>query len=449
LTATASLTISDVDEGEAKFNTAVTSASGNLGGLSITESGSYTYTVANAAVQSLAANQTKLDSFSVKSYDDTAIQAIIATINGINDAPTVANAIADKNSPEDSPFSFTIPANTFADVDLGDSLTYGATLANGSALPSWLGFSGTTLSGTPPVNFNGTVSLKVTATDTANASVSDTFDLTVTPVNDAPVANPDSITAALNTAVIIPVSTLLANDTDVDTPHASLGITEVSGATHGIAVLNNNYVTFTPTNGYSGNGSFNYTLSDGNLTSNGLVNIAVGTSLCGGNGDDLLEGTPGNDYLCGGNGKDTLNGYGGDDTLVGGNGKDILNGGDGNDILFGDESDDGGNGKDILNGGAGNDTLDGGNGADDLRGGTGNDILTGGNGPDTFILAPLEGHDTINDYVDNVDKIGLAGGISFSNLAFSGHDILYGSEILATLTGINTTTLTASDFVTI
>jgi Ca2+-binding RTX toxin-like protein len=163
----------------------------------------------------------------------------------------------------------------------------------------------------------------------------------------------------------------------------------------------------------------------------------------------LLEGTHGNDYLSGGNGKDTLNGYGGDDTLVGGNGADILNGGNGNDLLQGDESDLGGNGKDILNGGAGNDTLNGGNGADDLRGDIGNDILIGGSGPDTFILAPGEGHDTINDYADNVDKIGLAGGISFSNLAFSGNDILYGSEILATLTGINTTTLTASDFVMI
>jgi hypothetical protein len=43
-----------------------------------------------------------------------------------------------------------------------------------------------TFSGTPPLNFNGAIDLKVTASDGA-VSVSDTFRLTITPVNDAPV----------------------------------------------------------------------------------------------------------------------------------------------------------------------------------------------------------------------------------------------------------------------
>jgi VCBS repeat-containing protein len=327
------------------------------------------------------------------------------------------------------------------------------------------------LSGTPPLNFNGTVSLKVTATDTANASVSDTFDLTVTPVNDAPTANNDNNITNEDTAVN---GNVLTNDSDIDTSDI-LSVSAVNGNSSAVgnqitlasgALLtlgSNGAYTYNPNGqfetlcaGDSATDSFNYTISDGNggfstatvtLTINGAND--PGITLNGGNGDDLLEGTHGNDYLSGGNGKDTLNGYCGDDTLIGGNGADILNGGNGNDLLQGDESDLGGNGKDILNGGAGNDTLNGGNGADDLRGDIGNDILIGGSGPDTFILAPGEGHDTINDYADNVDKIGLAGGISFSNLAFSGNDILYGSEILATLTGINTTTLTASDFVMI
>ncbi|SVC76169.1 uncharacterized protein METZ01_LOCUS329023, partial [marine metagenome] len=52
---------------------------------------------------------------------------------------------------EDSALSFTIPADTFNDVDVGDSLTYTATLSDGSALPSWLSFnpSTQTFSGTP------------------------------------------------------------------------------------------------------------------------------------------------------------------------------------------------------------------------------------------------------------------------------------------------------------
>ena len=54
-------------------------------------------------------------------------------------------------------------------------------------LPGWLGFdAGTrTFSGTPPQHFNGTISLKVTASD-GSESASDIFDLVIDPVNDAP-----------------------------------------------------------------------------------------------------------------------------------------------------------------------------------------------------------------------------------------------------------------------
>jgi hypothetical protein len=275
------------------------------------------------------------------------------------------------------------------------------------------------------------------------------------PANLPPVAVDDSATTAKNTAVSIQVNILLANDTDPDSN--PLSITGVSNATNGTAVLNNNgtasntaddFIVFTPTTGFSGNGSFNYTLSDGSLTDTGNVTVAVGTNLSGGNGDDLLNGTAGNDNLSGGNGQDTLNGDAGNDTLAGGNGGDILNGGDGNDLLQGDDSDYSTNGKDILNGGAGNDILNGGNGKDDLTGGTGNDILTGGSGSDTFIFAPLDGTDTITDFNDGLDYIGLSGGLSFGQLSFSGSNIIVTStnKILATLTGINTTTLTSADF---
>ena len=68
------------------------------------------------------------------------------------------------------------------------SLTYKATLASGAALPGWLSFDAATrtFSGTPPQNFNGSLDIKVTASD-GSLSDSDTFTLTVTPVNDAPV----------------------------------------------------------------------------------------------------------------------------------------------------------------------------------------------------------------------------------------------------------------------
>ena len=108
-------------------------------------------------------------------------------VTAVNDAPVVANAIHDQSSPEHALWSFQVPANAFSDVD-NATLTYTATLGSDAALPSWLSFNAATgtFSGTPPQNFNGQIDLKVTASD-GSLSVSDTFALNVTPVNDAPV----------------------------------------------------------------------------------------------------------------------------------------------------------------------------------------------------------------------------------------------------------------------
>ncbi|WP_392531694.1 Ig-like domain-containing protein [Nostoc sp. C117] len=282
--------------------------------------------------------------------------------------------------------------------------------------------------------------------------------LTINGVNDAPVGVNDSVITAFNTAVSIQTSTLLANDTDVDS--TGLSITAVSGVTHGTAVLNNNgtasntaddFVIFTPTSGFSGNASFNYTLNDGSLTGTASVTVAVGRDIDGTNQADNLVGTNGNDNIEGGNGNDTINGGAGNDTIEGGNGNDLLygdgfmNGGSGNDYL------EGGNGNDTLYGGAGVDHLYGGNGNDLLYGGAGSDILTGNNGNDIFAFAAGEGTDTITDFSKGSDLIGLYNSLSFGQLSFSSSNILVTStnEILATLTGINTTTLTAANFVTL
>lgn len=105
-----------------------------------------------------------------------------------NAAPTVAHPITDKSATEDVAFTFTVPSNTFADADSGDTLSYAATRADGSALPSWLSFNANsrTFAGTPGNADPGEINLKVTATDRAGASVSSAFKLTVANVNDAP-----------------------------------------------------------------------------------------------------------------------------------------------------------------------------------------------------------------------------------------------------------------------
>ncbi len=113
-------------------------------------------------------------------------------IANTNDAPTVANPIPNQNATEDSAFNFTFAANTFADQDVGNLLTYTAQLANGGALPSWLSFDAATrtFSGTPTNAFVGTVSIDVIASDGNGGTVTDTFNIVVTNTNDAPtVAN--------------------------------------------------------------------------------------------------------------------------------------------------------------------------------------------------------------------------------------------------------------------
>ncbi|MBD2518828.1 cadherin-like domain-containing protein [Nostoc sp. FACHB-973] len=588
LTATGSLTVTDVDTNESVFNTTVTSAIGNLGSLSITSAGAYSYSVANSAVQFLGAGQTKAETFTVTSIDGTATQNIVVTINGVNDAP-----IANNNSgigfstDEDNAFTTANVLSNDTDVDSSDVLTVtnlnttgtlGLVTNNGNGTFSYnpnrafeslnngqtatdsftytvSDGKGGTSTATVTVNIAGVTDVPITiqaesltnitgyriennaiaeggsmltlingsdnevgtATFTFNGPsglynlIIGTFDendgqstftltqqgnavgsillnqdfnanapsqntkverllgsnLTITNGNSftitgfenqgeaarldfirfvpvglagTPVAVNDSATTAFNTAVSIPVSTLLANDTDPNGD--SLSITSVSGVANGNAILNNNgtpsntaddFVLFTPITGFTGNGSFNYTLSDGSLTATATVTVAVGGNIVGGTGNDSIIGAAGNDSISGGNGNDTING---------GAGNDIINGGNGNDILYGDG---------FMNGGTGNDTLLGGNGNDILYGGLGSDILTGDNGNDTFAFAAGDGTDTITDFGKGSDLIGLYNGLSFGQLSFSGSNILVTStnEILATLTGINTTTLTAANFVTL
>ena len=123
--------------------------------------------------------------------------AYTMTINvtAVNDAPTVATAIPDQPATAGTAFSYAFPANTFSDADIGDTLTYAATKADGATLPAWLSFAaGTrTFSGTPQAADVGTVAVKVTASDGNGGSVSDTFDITVSAAGDT---TPPTLTSA-------------------------------------------------------------------------------------------------------------------------------------------------------------------------------------------------------------------------------------------------------------
>ena len=162
------------------------------------------------------------------------------TITNTNDAPTVANAIPDQAATEDSAFSYQFNSNVFADVDAGDSLTYTANLSDGSALPSWLTFDADTrtFSGTP-LNANvGAIDVKVTATDSGNDSISDTFNLTVANTNDAPTGSLSISGTATQGQVITAVSTLADAD--------GIGDLAYQWSEDGVAISGATSSTFTP-----------------------------------------------------------------------------------------------------------------------------------------------------------------------------------------------------------
>jgi hypothetical protein len=118
-----------------------------------------------------------------------ALRQLLVSIGAVNDAPSLADGVADVTLAEEAGFNFAISAGAFADVD-GDALTIAVTLANSDPLPDWMQFDGAVLSGAPPADFNGELTLRATASD-GQASVSDDFVLRVTAVNDAPyVAHP-------------------------------------------------------------------------------------------------------------------------------------------------------------------------------------------------------------------------------------------------------------------
>ncbi|MFZ6042245.1 VCBS domain-containing protein [Vibrio natriegens] len=189
LEANGQLTVQDVDSGEAAFPpiTDVTSDSG-YGHFSLSADGQWQYHADNnqPAIQQLAAGEPLTDSITVTSVDGTT-HTISVTIAGTNDAPIVAHSVASQQIDEDSAFQFTLPTDTFGDIDHGDTLT----LSTGS-LPTWLHFDASTgtFSGTPTNSDVGSVPISVTATDSQGASVTTQFNLTVNNTNDAPVMTP-------------------------------------------------------------------------------------------------------------------------------------------------------------------------------------------------------------------------------------------------------------------
>jgi Ca2+-binding RTX toxin-like protein len=196
----------------------------------------------------------------------TASDVFSLTVTNTNDLPTVANPVADQSTAEDAIFSFVVPTTTFEDVDLGDTLSYSATLADGTALPSWLSFDAATrtFSGTPLNADVGNIDVKVTATDSASTSASDVFILTVTNSNDAPTltgVQPSLAAGTEDTAYTVSAANLLAGFTDVDAD--TLSISNLSASNGSIVDNGDGTYTITPSTNYNGSVTLSYNVIDG------------------------------------------------------------------------------------------------------------------------------------------------------------------------------------------
>ncbi|MBD2680828.1 MULTISPECIES: DUF4347 domain-containing protein [Nostoc] len=239
----------------------------------------------------------------------------------------------------------------------------------------------------------------------------------------------------------------------------------------------------------------------GSTTDDTIYGYEASDYLYGYDGNDRLIAGAGNDYLYGGGGDDILDGGDGTDslkesadvnftltntqlfglgtdnlssiekvTLTGGSSDNTLNassftiagvylyGGDGHDSLLGGSQNDylyGQNGSDRLIGNAGIDRLYGGADNDTLIGGAGNDALYGQAGADIFVLASGNGTDTIYDFQDGIDKLGLFGGLTYGALTISASGtktsirVSSTNETLAILNNITPSLITESDFIAI
>ena len=109
----------------------------------------------------------------------TATSTFSLDIQNVNDAPIVVAHLADQQVAHGKRFSIVVPATTFDDWDIvhGDSLSYSATLANGEELPKWLKFDAATRTFSGKAEGSDKLSILLTATDQAGASVTQAFTL--------------------------------------------------------------------------------------------------------------------------------------------------------------------------------------------------------------------------------------------------------------------------------
>ncbi len=195
------------------------------------------------------------DSFSYEVADDrggTATATVVVTVLAVDDAPV---ALADgTTTAEDTPVVVDVLAND-TDPD-GDALVVAGLgdPAHGTVTVAADG----RVTYTPEADFAGTDSFTYTVTDGTGLGDSALVTVTVTPVNDTPVAGDDTTVTDEDTPVVVDV---LADDTDPDGD--ALVVAGLGDPAHGtVTVGADGRVTYTPEADFAGTDSFTYTVTD-------------------------------------------------------------------------------------------------------------------------------------------------------------------------------------------
>ena len=442
---------SDVDQGTVLNVANASVIAGNYGSLTLNTDGSYSYALNNAslAVQSLASGQTVTDTFGYQATDGLTAtpSTLTVTITGTNDAPVLVTPLPDTDININQALNYTIPSGAFTDIDTGDTLTYAATKADGTALPSWMTFNATTrnLSGTPTSTNVGALDITITATDNSGATAQDTLTITVKPAGVTLTGTSGS-------------DTLIGGGGD-DTLNGGAGADTMMGGKGNDTYYVQNTDDMVIENAGEGTDTvistaLSYTLSDNveNLNLSG----ASGSTSVSGTGNTLNNVISGNslaNILDGGAGADTMSGGNGNDTYYVDNAGDVVieNAGAGTaDAVYSSVSytltDNVENltltGTDALNGtgNALNNALTGNSAINTLTGGLGDDTYVVQNTGDVVVENAGEGTDTVQSSVTftlsaNVENLTLTGTDAINGTGNNLDNVIKGNSAANTLIG--------------
>ena len=203
-------------------------------------------------------------------------QTFTLNVTSVNDAPTIGD-IPNQAIDEDETVTATadevqqLIAQLTEDVD-GDAVTVTLTLTYPDSSTQTITVDpNAPFSFTPPANFHGTITVVATASDGNGGTASDSFNLVVNPVNDAPtiadIPNQAIDEDATVTATAAEVQQLIADltdDVDGDAVTVTLTLTYPDSSTQTITVDPNAPFSFTPPANFHGTIAVVATASDGN-----------------------------------------------------------------------------------------------------------------------------------------------------------------------------------------